>query len=179
MRRIKSRKNAKVVVNPARCVGCLSCELACAIEHSTTGDLYETVRRGEKPGYRITIESLDRQAIPVHCSHCEDAPCQASCPTGAIYRREEPGPVLFDHERCIGCTMCLHACPFGVITVHPAGKKVLKCDLCIVRLDHGRQPACSEACPTRALVFCDEDDVAQAKRQLSAQRLLAAQREES
>jgi len=177
MSRTKSLKHKKVLVNPARCVGCRSCELACAVAHSASRDLYEMARAGERPGYRITIESLDNQPIPVHCAHCENAACQAACPTGAIYREEANGPVLFVSERCIGCRMCLHACPFGVITVHPLGSGILKCDQCIERLEQGQQPACTEGCPTGALIFGDDDDVAREKRRQSAQRLMNAQAE--
>jgi formate dehydrogenase iron-sulfur subunit len=82
--------------------------------------------------------------------------------------------VLFDKERCIGCGMCVQACPFGVITMSSESKGVLKCDLCIERLAQGMEPACVSSCPTHALVFEEDKKSAQAKRQLVAEKMAAA-----
>jgi len=100
------------------------------------------------------------------------------CPTGAIHREGENEPVLFDHTRCIGCKMCVQACPFGMITMRLDGKGVLKCDLCVERLAKGQEPACVVACPTGALVFGDEEQLAQMKRRKTAGRMVSALEEE-
>ena len=163
-----------IFIDIEKCMGCKSCEFACAVEHSKTKDMYAIIRAGEKPGSRITVESYGRKAIPVNCNHCEEAACLLACPTGAIYRKEEGGPVLVDHTRCIGCHMCVQACPFGVITVRADGKGVLKCDLCIERLAEGREPACIAACPTHALVFLEEEEANRKKRRKTARQMAKA-----
>lgn len=173
----KERNRLTVIADLSLCLGCRSCELACAVAHSSAKDLYVAVSAGEKPGHSITVESYGRKAVPVHCNHCEDAPCMLACPTGAIHREEEGGPVLFDAERCIGCRMCVQACPFGVITLSPEGRGVLKCDLCAERLAEGKEPACVAACPTGALVFGDEEEANRAKRRKAAERMISAQQE--
>lgn len=165
----------KVIIDIEKCMGCRSCEFACAVVHSASKDAETIIITGEKPGYRINIEAYGRNAVPVHCNHCEEAPCLLACPTGAIHRDGDKGPVLFDKERCISCRMCVQACPFGVITVNPEGKGVLKCDLCIERLEKGQDPACVVSCPTGALRFIDEEDANKAKRQKTAERLVQAQ----
>jgi Fe-S-cluster-containing dehydrogenase component len=71
--------------------------------------------------------------------------------------------------------MCVQACPFGVITISPDGKGVLKCDLCVTRLAEGKDPACVTACPTGALRYIDEADESKEKRQRVAQKMLSAQ----
>ena len=162
-----------IVVCVEKCLGCKSCELACAVAHSSTKDLNSLVDSAEKPGYRIHIEAYENKAVPVHCNHCDDAPCILACPTGAIYREGEKEPVLFDSERCIGCKMCVQTCPFGVISLRLTGKGVLKCDLCVERLVEGQEPACSEACPTKALIFTDEKQVNKEKRLKAAARLVS------
>ena len=166
-----------IVVCVEKCMGCKSCELACALAHSSTKDLNSLVDSEEKPGYRIHIEAYENKAVPVHCNHCEDAPCMLACPTGAIYREGEKEPVLFDSSRCIGCKMCVQACPFGVISIRLTGKGVLKCDLCIERLIEGKEPACVEACPTKALIFTDEKQVNKDKRLKAAARLVSVNSE--
>jgi Fe-S-cluster-containing dehydrogenase component len=71
--------------------------------------------------------------------------------------------------------MCVQACPFGVITLDSNGKGVLKCDLCVERLAEGQEPACVMACPTKVLVFGDEEEVNRAKRRETAERMVLAQ----
>ena len=171
----KKRKRLTVLVDPSQCMGCRSCEIACAVAHSESKDLLRAVCSGEKPGYRINVEAYGRMAVPVHCKHCEEAACVLACPTGAVHREGPNGPVLFDEARCIGCKMCVQACPFGVITVSPDGKGVLKCDLCVERLARGQEPACVYACPTGALVFGVEEEVSRAKRRKTAKQMVLAQ----
>jgi len=167
-----------LLVKVEKCMGCKSCELACAVAHSSMKDLNSLVGSTERPGYRIHVEAYENIAVPVHCNHCDDAPCMMACPTGAIYREGENEPVLFDAVRCIGCKMCVQACPFGMITMRLDGKGVLKCDLCIERLAKGQEPACVVACPTNSLVFGDEEQLAQMKRRKTAGWLASALREE-
>ncbi len=40
--------------------------------------------------------------LPRLCEHCLNAPCVASCPSGAMYKRDEDRIVLVDQERCRG-----------------------------------------------------------------------------
>ena len=93
----------KIYIDVKRCLGCRSCEIACAVAHSSTGELQSAIYSGEKPGHRIKVEDYGHHAVPVHCNHCEEAPCILACPTGAIHREEDEGPVLIDASRCIGC----------------------------------------------------------------------------
>jgi len=166
-----------LVVNIETCLGCHSCEFLCAVTHSATKDPESIVHTGEKPGYRVFVEAYEGKAVPVHCSHCEKAACMIACPTHAIYRTEEKGPVLFDITRCIGCKMCVQACPFGVITMKSTGRGVLKCDLCVERLAEGQEPACVTACPTKAVTFESEENTNRAKRLKSAGLIVSAQEE--
>ncbi len=166
-----------LIIHIEKCVGCHSCEFACAVAHSSTKDMMSVIRAGEKPGYRLFVEPYQGMAVPVHCNHCEEAACMLACPTGAIYREEEDGPVLLDVARCIGCKMCVQACPFGVMTVSSDGKGVLKCDLCIERLAEGQVPACVESCKTKAVTFVSEEEASRSKRGKSAERRSVAQQE--
>ena len=186
----------KITVRIERCMGCHTCELACAIAHSSvaqkvggeagkaTADpviaaadsaIVAIAAAGEKPGYRIHVEHYGPKAIPLSCQHCEEAACVLACPTGAV-RRLAPGkPVLLEEARCIGCSMCVQACPFGVMAMRPGGKVAFKCDLCITRLARGLQTACVSSCPTRALSLEEEVRDNKQKRQAAVQRMAEAQ----
>jgi Fe-S-cluster-containing dehydrogenase component len=122
----------------------------------------------------VAVEPIEQFAVPLQCRHCEDAPCIAVCPTAAIQRTEADGPVLIDAERCIGCKYCMAVCPFGVIALSNDGKVVVKCDLCFERTKAGREPACVEACPTKALKLVNEKELTEGKRRLAAQELVAS-----
>ncbi len=169
-----TKKRLQVICDPSLCMGCRSCELECAIAHSQSKSLNEVIRVGERPEHRINVEPYGRRAVPVQCNHCEEPACVLACPTGAVYKDEETGTVQVEVSRCIGCRMCVQACPFGVIRMSVDGKGVLKCDQCIERLAQGKDPACVSACPTKALVFGDEDAVNRAKRRKAAERMVEA-----
>jgi len=165
----------KITCNIERCQGCHTCELACAIAHSAAGpDIIAIAAAGERPGYRIHVEHYGPRAIPLSCQHCEEAACALACPTGAV-RRLSPGkPVLMDDAKCIGCSMCVQACPFGVMAMRPGGKVAFKCDLCVARLAKNLSPACVSSCPTRALALEDEPVANKEKRRAAVERLATA-----
>jgi len=163
-----------ITVDIGRCLACKSCEIACAVAHSASGRLEESVTEQPKPQKRVTVEAAGEFAVPMQCRHCEDAPCVAVCPTGAIYRHKADSPVLIEQARCIGCKYCIVVCPFGVIDASSDGKAVVKCDLCIERTKGGKEPACVEACPTKALKLVSEKELAADKRRLAARQLVVS-----
>lgn len=165
-----------IVVNIEKCMGCHSCELACAVSHSKAGTLAEMIQNGERPGSRIVIEAIDRKPVPVNCSHCETALCMIVCPSGAIQRKGDKEPVIIDPEKCIGCRLCVQACPFGMVILNPEGKGVIKCDLCIERLEDGKEPACVSACPASALRYLEGNEAGKVKRKNWASYLVMAGR---
>ena len=62
-----------ITIRVERCLGCKSCELACALAHSSAHDLADMVASGEKPGYRVSVEAYGPKAVPLRCNHCDDA----------------------------------------------------------------------------------------------------------
>ena len=165
----------RIVVNIEKCVGCGSCEFYCAVAHSSSKDPVKILLKGENPGYRINVESYGQRPVPVTCRQCDEPACMMACPTGALHRHGKNFPVLVDDERCIGCTMCVQACPFGVMTTKPSGEGVMKCDLCVERQAQGLKPACVTACLTGALVFEEEEESNRDKRKKTAEQMVAAQ----
>lgn len=149
-----------IFVNAERCVACRTCEIACALNRSSlTKRLPEAIYEILLPLSRVRVEPTDTDyGFPIHCRHCEDAPCLDACPSAALYRDPE-GLVLLHDERCIGCWMCIMVCPFGAPQPFRHLRKVMKCDRC-KGMD---APYCVESCPTHALILIDPEDMAKAK----------------
>jgi tetrathionate reductase subunit B len=92
------------------------------------------------------------------CNHCETAPCVQVCPVTATVIRPEDGVVVMYYGKCIGCGMCVSACPYDARFFNPIRHTADKCDFCSARIDEGLQPACVEACVSGALIFGDLND---------------------
>ncbi len=168
-----------IVVNERRCMGCKTCEMECAMAHSEAGSLVEALRGDRPPQSRVHVEPSGGFGLPLQCRQCEDAPCMRVCPTEAVHRPDEAGPILVEITRCIGCKSCVLVCPFGVITLSPDGKATVKCDLCIERTAVGDEPACVAGCPTGALEFRELEDWLKQRRREAVVKIAEADRKGS
>jgi carbon-monoxide dehydrogenase iron sulfur subunit len=171
-----------VFVNPERCIGCRQCEFACAVAHSHSKDAATALFESPLPRARVHV-SPGRQfnsAFPNRCRHCDPAPCEQVCPTGAINRNTDYDLVLVDNHKCIACAMCAMVCPFDAVTFHaqangmPERIVATKCDGCIERLQSGDEPACTEVCKVDALVFGELNELIAAGRLRESAAALAA-----
>ncbi len=160
-----------IVVDVKECMACRTCEIACALAHSESKTLDEAMKKQEA---RINVEGNIELWAPILCRHCEDAPCVKICPTGAINRQDPNGPVLIEQDLCIGCKFCLVVCPFGVIGPSDEGRTVIKCDLCLERLEIGQEPACVASCPMCALRLVEAEEYVRQKRAEAAAELAGA-----
>jgi len=151
-----------IVTDLKKCVGCHSCELACAVSRSESKELAQAILENPKPATRVRVVGIGNRPVPLQCQQCEDAPCAAICPSAALYRLGKDQTVLFNRERCIGCSSCVLVCPFGAIR-RADGGVMAKCSLCFDRLAEGKQPACVEACPTQARKLAEANVVAEEK----------------
>ncbi|ACV23765.1 DMSO reductase iron-sulfur subunit [Slackia heliotrinireducens] len=163
-----------------RCIGCQTCAFSCKMQNNVPdGMLWNRViseGADNEDGSVGTYPNVSRTYLPLACQHCENPACQKVCPTGATYK-DEMGRVEIDYQKCIGCRMCMAACPFNARVFNwvkperatgfdygdaevPARKKGVmeKCTLCKERTDRGENPMCVECCPARARVFGDLDD---------------------
>jgi len=137
-----------------RCTGCYACAVACKDWHDIDAGpvnwiRVETIEEGKFPNVLLAY-------LIMTCYHCTDPPCVRACPVQAITKRESDGIVFVDQTKCLGnkeCqTLCLSVCPWEAPQFGPEDNaKMQKCDLCLERLEQGKQPICVGACPMYAI----------------------------
>ena len=126
--------NRFIIADATKCIGCRTCEVACAVSHHENQDC--AALSPDEFISRIRVIKDHCWTTAVACHQCEDAPCANVCPVDAISR--EHGHIFVEQTRCIGCKSCMLACPFGAMETGPA---------------------CVEACPTKALQCMDVEKV--------------------
>ncbi len=139
-------------IDPSSCIGCNACVAACAEceTHAGISMIHlETIERGD------TV-----QTTPIICMHCEEPACAAVCPADAIKRTPDGVVQSSLKPRCIGCSNCVFACPFGVPKYLPQIDQMMKCDMCYDRLSVGKKPMCATVCPSGALTFGTPEEIA-------------------
>lgn len=146
-----------MVHDETACIGCTACMDACrTVNNVPEGVSRLEIIRSEPYGEFPNVEyEFFRQS----CQHCSNAPCVAVCPTGASFVDPETGIVDVHSDLCVGCQYCIAVCPYRVRFIHPEKKSADKCNFCRdTNLAAGKQPACVEACPTKALTFGNMND---------------------
>lgn len=157
---MKPDLNSFVIGDPNKCIGCRSCEVACAAVHrkDNSGATVGTMDTPITP--RLFFIKNKDAAMRIQCRHCEDAPCANSCPAEAITQVD--GSIVINEKACIGCKTCTIVCPVGAINLLPRFESedmnggidrklrimAYKCDLC---KEEGGTPNCVKACPKDAL----------------------------
>lgn len=162
-----------VIVDLRRCLACRSCELACAKAHAGYEDIVAAVLSGARLVPRVHVVAAEGYAVPVQCQHCEDAPCAAVCPSGALARDPEDGSIHADPAKCIGCKACIIVCPFGAAHYDRQGRAVIRCDLCQDIVEEGQEPSCVAACPTHARRVVDVEELSRQRQKEAARRTVA------
>ncbi|MDY0374179.1 MAG: nitrate reductase subunit beta [Desulfobacterium sp.] len=115
---------------------------------------------GETGGGDINFKNLEIETylqfknvfmfwLPRLCEHCLNPACVASCPSGAIYKRDEDGIVLVDQERCRGWRYCVSGCPYKKVYFNWKTGRAEKCILCYPRLEAGLTTLCAHSCVGR------------------------------
>lgn len=105
-----------MVIDLRKCTSCGACALGCKTENNTRTSIkgstfnwadFITYTQGEFPNSKFI-------SIPVLCNHCTNAPCVAACPvTPKAMFKTANGLTMHNDERCIGCRLCMDACPYS------------------------------------------------------------------
>ena len=144
-----------MAIDTRRCVGCNACTTACKMANNVPAGVFWTralTDGGDAPDTPAgTFPKVTMSYLTVGCQ---------------------------DYDKCIGCRMCMSACPYnGVRSFNweepaygvdyalgdadaPKHQKhtVEKCTFCYQRISKGEEPACMDLCPARARHWGDLDD---------------------
>jgi len=111
----------------------------------------------------IHLEFLDREhttaTVPTVCMHCQRPTCAEVCPADAIKQTEDGIVQSSLKPRCIACSNCVLACPFGVPKMNSDLEQMMKCDMCYDRTSAGKRPMCATVCPSQALAYVPMDSI--------------------
>ncbi len=130
-----------IVFDEKKCAGCNLCELFCSSKwYGAFNPKKSSIRI--KPG-----EYVDPKCSV--CLQCDDAPCMEACPTEALVVDQDLDIVTLVEDLCIGCKLCVKACPYDGMYWHRDYKRPIKCNLC------EGDPECVNICPKEALKVGD------------------------
>lgn len=142
-----------LIADPTKCTGCGVCELVCSASKD---------KAFNKRLSRIRVVKLEPFVqTAVACRLCENPRCVRVCPRGALTQNRETGVIAVDTTKCAraGCGwLCVEACEFGAITIHPDDRTAIVCDLC------GGDPPCVELCIPEALKLTTLDTLTERAR---------------
>jgi len=150
-----------LLIDPEKCTGCGTCEFVCSLKHVLECNPERSMIRALK---------FDRMgsyyvAIPVVCQQCERPVCMDVCPVNAINQNPKTGAYVVNADACIGCKLCVIACPLGGIVVDSEKKIAMKCDLC------DGDPLCAQFCLPRAIISMKKEKGMLAKKREAVQKL--------
>lgn len=153
-----------LLLQPEYCVSCRSCELACSLKH---GYNFSPIK-----SCITVLTSPLKFSVPLTCLQCDDPACANVCVTNALVKNVDTGVIEYDESKCIGCRLCVSACPFGNITYNYESKKVIKCDVC------EGDPECARFCPTDAITWVTEDIETLSRKKVMSEKFEAIFRKE-
>jgi formate dehydrogenase iron-sulfur subunit len=171
-------QQSAILVDLTKCIGCKSCEVACAEANglpepdvSLVGsDIPASARRLTSDKERTVVNRFETTAgdvfVKSQCMHCVQPACAAACLTRALYKTPE-GPVIWRESKCMGCRFCMVSCPFDApkFEYYSAVPKIQKCQMCFDRVKDGGKPACVENCGGDALTFGKRGELLEMARQ--------------
>jgi molybdopterin-containing oxidoreductase family iron-sulfur binding subunit len=164
-----------MLIDMRRCDGCEKCTKACQQIHHLPSS-FEWIKV-----FSVKDRIGREYFMPRPCMQCQNAPCLRVCPVAATFKDDE-GVILVDQDRCIGCRLCMAACPYGAryfnydnppAAANPFGRPtpqypvpqrkgtVGMCMFCVHHTEHDQLPACVDACSMGALFIGDlNEDIA-------------------
>lgn len=145
-----------LIISPEKCTDCRTCVMACS---------FSKTKSFNPQSAAVTVYNYEEAAlsVPIMCMQCEDPSCMKVCRVDAI-SKDKDGTVLVDPKKCIGCKLCISACPFGNMSFNVKTKSMVKCDLC------SGDPMCAKLCPSGAIQFKDPTPMELSKKKIVADK---------
>jgi formate dehydrogenase iron-sulfur subunit len=146
-----------ILTDVTKCIGCLECVTACKNVNHLPIDVPRAWQKNDglaAANWTSVLQKPGNHYVRKQCRHCLEPACASACPVGALHQTSL-GAVVYDSGKCLGCRYCMMACPYGIPRYDWAETVpyVRKCILCYDRISQGKQPGCTEACPTGATIF--------------------------
>jgi Fe-S-cluster-containing dehydrogenase component len=153
-----------MLYDTTKCIGCKACVVACKDANKMPADtdgygqgLYDSpdsLNQYTKNIIQLYKDGDEQSYVKKQCMHCVDPACVGACMLGAL-KKGKFGVVSYDVSLCVGCRYCETVCPFNVPKFQWAkvAPKIVKCEFCKDRLAEGKEPACTEVCPRKAVIF--------------------------
>jgi len=150
-----------LAVDLDKCTGCRTCEIVCSLRHfgesNPTRSMIKVLRYERFGDYLINV--------PIVCQQCEMPMCKEVCPVNAISQDPKTEAYVVDATICLGCRLCVAACPMGAIEVDQEKRISSKCDLC------GGDPMCVKFCVMEAISYVPRDEIGWENRRKSAEKI--------
>lgn len=110
-----------MVIDLDKCTGCQACTAACMAENNAPVVEREEASLGRTIHWNEVLYPMEGEyprvkarTLPLPCMHCDNPPCVRVCPVGATYKSQQYGSIVRqDYSRCIGCRLCVAACPYS------------------------------------------------------------------
>jgi formate dehydrogenase iron-sulfur subunit len=153
-----------LLYDATKCIGCKACVVACKEANDMPADtrgygegLYDSpdsLNEYTKNVIQLYKDDGEESFVKKQCMHCVDPACVGACMLGAL-KKGKFGVVSYDVSKCVGCRYCETVCPFNVPKFQwtKVAPRIVKCELCKDRLAEGKEPACTEVCPRKAVIF--------------------------
>ena len=168
------------LIDTSRCTACRGCQIACKEWHDLPA--VPTKQRGSHQNppdlnpYNLKVvrfhEHLDDQGrvmwnfFPDQCRHCVKPVCVTmanKAVPGSMIKDPKSGAVLVT-EKCremdeVGIKTVIKSCPYNIPRYDAEKKMLVKCDMCIDRVQVGLEPMCVKTCPTGCMAFGEREEM--------------------
>jgi len=168
-------------IDTSRCTACRGCQVACKEwqgfpanytrqlgwgSHQNPPDLnpynYKVVRFSEHKIKGRVVWNF----FPDQCRHCVEPPCKVAADgvkKGAVVVDKLTGAVIFT-DALKSFTKAQFEdiksyCPYNVPRRNEKTGAIVKCDMCLERLEAGMVPMCVKTCPTGAMSIGERDQM--------------------